>query len=662
MMDSEADASARMRNFDYTWLADAGLKAVCGLWCEETSSFKRSSIDDPQHLRPTVTFRCVEILLATAAVQPKTMRADANVIEAAAALIVELDAPTVEKASELAYMPFTLALWTLATARIALGETHSASAARKQLPKRLKELRTMLPEKDLEKVHPFVQEHALRAALASQEVRPMRSLDQYIAALRRSLEVATERLLTRHIAGLITPGESVVLVFCASALSTVNGYTEDRLALAALRAAASAQDASGSWPLGRVVRDEPSRLEISTYEVAWAMADTLNRLLDGHIGGVSQTVHSNDVNTIVEAIARASSFSRRSVLEIGDSERGWASDHPYQEARIESWTSAIVLQFALAGEKLRDSLRNRDVLGSFSATYPTDPSWPPWLRWEELAHTGEPDSAHPIYGYLEKKIIQPIRANPQCLPSGQHETASVLLFGPPGTSKTTIVKAVADHLGWPIVFLSPGSFIEQGMEAIEASAKSVFARLLELRQVIVIFDECDELFRDRNPVGPTEQVRNISAFVTASMLPKLQDLHDSGKVLFFICTNHANMMDKAVLRGGRIDHRIGVGPPDGPARKAIIAAFRGELPKKKHLDAALEQLGLTADRFSRSELRRAANKLASNAPWNDREAAVQSALSVVQDMEDTLTISEKAMTSFTEQQQQMSDPYLEKAS
>jgi hypothetical protein len=653
------DGSARRLDHNYASLANVGLKATVSLWRKDTRTFRRSSIDDPSHLRPTVTFRCAEILLCTAAEQPAPMQADPALLESVAAHVVSLNRPTVLEASELAYAPFTFALWTLAMARIACSATASAPEARNRASVLLKELRDMLPTRELDDVHPFVKEHALRAALACRELSPGRENEKYIAALRASLALATERLLTRHISGLITPGESVVLVFCGAALSTSRNRSDDRLALAALCAAASAQDASGSWPLGRVVRDEPSRLEISTYEVAWAMTDALTRLLDGPLGRTTHAVRAQEIDSIVAAIGRATAFSQRSMLELDDSQRGWATDHPYQEARIESWTSAIVLQFALAGEKLRDRLRNAEVLGSFSATYPDDASWPSWLRWKKLAITGEPDSAHPIYGYLERHVIEPIEASPQRLPSGEGETASVLLFGPPGTSKTTLVKAVADRLGWPIVSLSPGTFIEQGLEAIEASAKSVFARLLELRRVIVIFDECDELFRDRSPVGATEQTRNISAFVTASMLPKLQDLHDSGKVLFFICTNHADMMDKAVLRGGRIDHRLGVGPPDAEARRAIIAGFRSELQDARYLDDALEQLSLTANRFSRGELKRAARKLARSGPWSSRTAAIQSAIEIAQEMDETLTISEAAMRAFLKLQTRMSDPYLE---
>jgi len=650
---------ASLQAFNFTALARVGLKAVCGLWLDETGSFRQSSIDTEKRLRPTVTFRCADVLFAVAGDYPELVREHTDVLAAVAGRIVATEPQEVENESTLYNAPFTAALLALATARVAAAAMSSADQARDRLPERVAYLRRQLPPDQLRAVHPFVQEHALRAALASQEVLDRDpNLDEYVAALRASIARAAERLLARHHAALITPAESVVLVFCAAALSSTGALNHDRLALAALAAAASAQDASGSWPLGRVVREEPSRLEISTYEVAWAVTDTVTRLL----GRLAGSENLPEVATVLDTIVRASGFARRSVVDLSDGSRGWASDHPYEQPRIESWTSAIAVQFALAGEELCNQIRNRHVLSSFTTISPDDSSWPIWLRWHNLAGASEPDAEHPIYDYLDRRVIQRIERHPRRLPSGADESASVLLFGPPGTSKTTLVQAVADRLDWPLVVLSPGNFIQQGLEAIEAVAQSVFDRLQALRQVVVMFDECDELFRDRRPSTTTEQVRNISAFVTASMLPKLQDLHDRGKVLFFICTNHANMMDPAVLRGGRIDHRIGVGPPDQRARAAIIESFRRELPEKEHLDAALEELSYRTQRFSRGELKRAALKLVAAGPWEDDRHAIRAVPHVVEPMHDALTISEELMQDFLEQQTKMSDPYREKAS
>ena len=80
---------------------------------------------------------------------------------------------------------------------------------------------------------------------------------------------------------------------------------------------------------------------------------------------------------------------------------------------------------------------------------------------------------------------------------------------------------MADGLGWPVLLLSPGNFIEEGLEFIEAQARSVFDHLLQLSRAVVVFDECDELFRDRAPIKSTEQMRGITAFVTRKHAPEI---------------------------------------------------------------------------------------------------------------------------------------------
>jgi hypothetical protein len=467
----------------------------------------------------------------------------------------------------------------------------------------------------------------------------------------------TLALLAKFHLDTISPGESVVLAFCAATLSQRNKPEYNKASMAALKAAVAAQDSAGSWPLGRVVHTEPSRLEISTYEVAWAVTRTLQRLMDrGMIN-----LESPEARDLVEAIARASTFAARSLVELDDIS-GWASDHPYQDHAVESWTSAIVLQFALAAADLREDIRNRAVLATFSVSSPGDDLWPPWLRWGKLSKS-EPDASYPVYEYLQREIVDVIQVDPQELPSGRRECASVLLFGPPGTAKTTIVQAVADGLHWPVVLLNPGVFIAKGLEAIEAEAQSVFERLQQLRRAVVIFDECDELFRDRSPQQESEQIRNISAFVTASMLPKLQDLHDKGRVLFFICTNHVGTMDPAVLRGGRIDHRIGVGPADRDARRQILFEDFDPKAAPTHAEEGLKALAAAADRFSRNELKRAAKELIERGQrdgWSDPDAARNAATEIAAEMKDSLTITQEAYDQFIKDRQRYSDPFMEK--
>ena len=644
----------------YLRLARDAVEAMRELWDDGGSTFwrdtaQRTSEGTPKKVYPTVTCRCAEELVM--AMQLQELSLDEDEVRKMTAAVIKLRPEAIEKDSELGYLTFTLAQAVACCARVC-ASTLDAENASDALEAQCAALIRSVSDASLHDMHPFVRFHVIRALQLAREVLvgDLGDLEQLVVELVDSVRRDTNDLLAKHYAGLITPAEHVVLAFCGVVLA--HGSLRDRkVALAALDAAVSAQAEVGSWPLGRVIQTEPSRLEISTYEVAWAVTACLRKLLDVDACNLSDPIAS----AALEAVVRATDFAERSLTEIADgTTRGWASDHPYQSPRVESWTSAIVLQFALAADDLRNESQTRSTLATFSVVHPKDDQWPPWLTWRNLSETAEPTEAYPVYAYVNAHLIQPILDSPSRVPSGAAGTASALLFGPPGTSKTTIVQAVAEALQWPLVRLSPGSFIENGLEAIESHARSVFERLQRLRRAVVLFDECDELFLDRGAGENSDATRTISAFVTASMLPKLQDLHDTGRVLFFICTNHVSAMDPAVLREGRIDHRIGVGPPDATARTRIVSALAALARSVDYGDVVLSELAKRAERFSRGELLQTGRGLLSVGGWSTEEDARRSAAAAVQKMADSLTISTSLYSQFLDDQARFSDPYIER--
>lgn len=638
-------------------LSRQAIDAVNGLWAEGHPTFWRDTAQrertsgNADALYPTVTCRCVDELLA-ARQKVAQFPIDDKTLTQMSHAVAGVDPDDLLKDSELGYKPFTLALAAACCSRIATSQLDTKGAAQESIEPLVSNLLAELQGIPAQEVHPFVRFHVLRALtqpeIAARAVPGAAELhDEFLEAIRRD----TSALLAKHFMATISPAEHVALAFCAACLSRADGAADRKTALAALQASASAQDSAGCWPLGRVVRTEPSRLEISTYEVGWAICDSLRRLIEA---GLVQ-VDSSQSETLLTTIDRAAAFAVRSVVDLSDGRRGWASDHPFQQPQIESWTSAIVLQFALAGEELRAEVEHLRTLSTFNVLDPRSTNWPNWLRWNRLTESGEPDPTYPVYEYLENAIVGPIRSNPDQLPSGSASTTSALLFGPPGTSKTTVAKAVADALQWPVVQLSPGTFIEKGLEAIEAEARSVFDRLQQLQRAVVLFDECDELFRDRDPSRQPEGVRTISAFVTGSMLPKLQDLHDTGRVVFFVCTNHVSAIDPAIRRGGRIDHRIAVGPPGSAARQKIIDEAAAEVELPDHWPAAAEALAHDSERFIRSELRRAVRVLLDAEAWPTAEKAAAAAKAVAKSLRPSLTVTDKLYSSFEADRRNYSD-------
>ena len=609
-------------------IATESANAIYDLWDPDRGCYwrdteqRKSKSSDATEFFPTVTYRSTEALLDLIFRHPDWLpdERQAAIIEdhlpkifkrSLADTRSELDIPRISFRN-----PFTTALYLITASRAnRLAKPGTEIVESNKIEAAMQELLTACRERKSpysSDRHPFIEFHILRAILASTPELRAGPAGVSIASLRaeiiQNVKTDTEQLLAKHMLNQITPSDSVALVFCAAALAFEGDPDDRHYVLPALTVGFGAQDTAGCWPLGRVIRRNKSKhgqrawdFIISTYEIAWAASETLLKLLRQREATLGDRARSK-----LDRLLLAGRYAERSSVELSTKEspkRGWCSDPPYRELLIESWTSANVLQSIVSLSELRDEKICNETLKTFVFLDPSRSDWPSWKRWDKLKENAEPEDENQILEYLDKKIVEKIRNNPRKLPSSKDETVSVLLFGPPGTSKTTVAHGLADGLGWPIVMLSPGDFIEKGLEFIEAQAKQVFDRLHKLHRVVVLFDECDELFRERPQSNAADSVRNIMAFVTASMLPKLQDLHDRGRVVFCICTNKFGELDPAVKRGGRIDHIVAVGPPQQRCRERIITEALKAIPGDK--DVPIEGLAIGTDQFVRREILRA---------------------------------------------------------
>jgi hypothetical protein len=642
-------------------------------WRDTAHRAGSSGVDNSERRFPTVSLCCTQALLMLEMAQPNWRTVSAKEVTSSASSFVPgaltfaslFESSLSEDDSEPPTFTLTQLLQTLGSAVRCgadpehLRSVYSEAEAHPSVPFR--------PAAKGPRAHPFVLYHVARALEDCVTLLPdlKASIGAHLTATYSAIERLSVPLLADYRARRSGPADVVAMAFCGAGLAQDSSGSNDRYAAAALVAAAQGQETSGCWALGRLVREdrykrrpESLEIEISTYEISGVMAEALTALRFRSNVGIEAT----QVETILGALLRSVDFASNSLVRLRSAPpgplAGWCSDHPFNDPVIESWTSAAALRSSLAIDALLRSIDSEESLAGFAVSYPWDASWPDWLRWAEFRESGETDHEAGILTYIDSQIIAPILASRAKLPSARDGTVSALLFGPPGTSKTTIVKAVADGLGWPLLELNPGVFIEQGLELIEARAGSVFNSLLGMERVVVLFDECDELFRARGPMMNSEQMRSITAFVTASMLPKLQKLHDEGRVVFFICTNNFDSLDSAVKRRGRVDHIIAVGPPDEVSRRRIVESQCAKPDTESRLWQGTE-------RFSRGELLHLVKEYqrTTGAPGFAATGISKDDLVIrmIRDYEPSLNISAEIFRSFSEQKRTVSNPNLRKA-
>ena len=217
--------------------------------------------------------------------------------------------------------------------------------------------------------------------------------------------------------------------------------------------------------------------------------------------------------------------------------------------------------------------------------------------------------------FEEKKIINGRVVAPLADPStaskvGVKAPATVLLFGPPGTGKTTFAKAIAGRLGWPFIELLP-SKLESGAESMSAELRSAMSELLQLDHAVVFIDEFDEIASAREHQPATKGVVN-------ELLKMIPAYRSAPGHLVVCATNFVGDIDSAVLRPGRFDLVIPIGPPDLSARRSLWEAALANLDQR---GADIEKLATKTDGYTPGDIELAAQRAAAVAFDRIREGA-----------------------------------------
>jgi SpoVK/Ycf46/Vps4 family AAA+-type ATPase len=250
------------------------------------------------------------------------------------------------------------------------------------------------------------------------------------------------------------------------------------------------------------------------------------------------------------------------------------------ERKPESWATATVHWFLHELEKAISSAIEHALLEKYKVSKPAEPDD---KDWKQLADADvEIQSSHDTAkSVLERNFVKP---PPKLDARGKIDgRRSALLFGPPGTAKTSIVRRLATAIGWPCVEIRPSDFLRKGLDNIYVVANEIFEDLLDLSSTVIFFDEMDALVQSRSvPLDVTRQ------FLTTSMLPKLAGLHDEGRSLFFVATNHRTGFDEAITRPGRFDLLLLIAPPSWSEKLNNLQAIVGDSPRGKKYLKGLE--------------------------------------------------------------------------
>lgn len=205
---------------------------------------------------------------------------------------------------------------------------------------------------------------------------------------------------------------------------------------------------------------------------------------------------------------------------------------------------------------------------------------------------------------LERRLVLPLADAALAEKFGVEPPRSIVLFGPPGTGKTTFAKAVASRLEWPFVEVFPARLAgEPG--GLAGALRTTFTRIADLDNVVVFIDEVEEIAAQRSGEPPS-----ALQGVTNELLKLIPMFRERPGRLLIVATNFIRALDDAFLRHGRFDYVIPIGLPDKEARQSIWHRY---IPPAALESVDVGELVGRTDGFSPADIEYAARKASQRA-------------------------------------------------
>ena len=175
---------------------------------------------------------------------------------------------------------------------------------------------------------------------------------------------------------------------------------------------------------------------------------------------------------------------------------------------------------------------------------------------------------------------------------GARVPKGILLYGPPGTGKTLLAKAVANASGATFYSQSASAFVEMFAGLGAARIRKLFEKARNNAPAIVFIDELDAVGQRRSGSGTNrEHDQTLN-----QLLVELDGFRNPDEVVLIGASNRLEDLDPALLRPGRFDRQLLVGPPDLGGREAILAVHARGKPLADDVDlsaVARQTAGLT---------------------------------------------------------------------
>ena len=205
-----------------------------------------------------------------------------------------------------------------------------------------------------------------------------------------------------------------------------------------------------------------------------------------------------------------------------------------------------------------------------------------------------------IKKHLQNTVARPLRFPEQMARFNLRARKGLLLYGPPGCSKTLLVKALATESGLNFLAVKGAEILSMYVGESERAVREIFRKARAASPSIIFFDEIDAIASTRG----SSSGGNSGVNVLTTLLNELDGIEELKNVLVVAATNTPQNVDPALLRPGRLDHLLYVGLPDFEARMEILTIWFEKSMVADNLKTAdvVDSLAETLDGHSGAEI------------------------------------------------------------
>lgn len=242
---------------------------------------------------------------------------------------------------------------------------------------------------------------------------------------------------------------------------------------------------------------------------------------------------------------------------------------------------------------------------------------PPPVHWDDIGGQEE------VKQTLQRALALSKASKQELLSYMSNPPKGFLLYGPPGCSKTMAAQALATESDLNFFAVKGAELLNMYVGESERHVRQLFQRAREAAPSIIFLDEMDSIGGQRSGFGSTKSGSggggggSSGLNVLSTLLNEMQGFELLQDVLVLAATNRPQAMDPALLRPGRFDRLIFVGPPDEAARASIFRKWLADRRCAEEIDVG--ELARETEGCSGAETVAVCDAAGMAAYWRDSE-------------------------------------------